>query len=235
MQRKNLQATVHGFDLLFLNLPIWWQQSVLISSVISHSLLIIFINFSSQLSHFSHVSGMPSIWKLFRWDLSSTFVNFSMAISGSKRSSSISHRSVWTFLISFLTPAKPSCSSPWLNSRVLVRSTTSCGIWSRSSLVFVSWDLIINLFFSWWSSNSFVTFFFIFSIKSSLFSSVVRVAGVPAAACWVITEIFGVAFNLIFNYFEPTMLIYKLLMVKLLLVRLLLLEKIKVISLLINF
>ena len=102
---------------------------------VSNLLLIIFINSSSQLSHVSHVSGMLSIWKLFLWGLSSNSDNFSMAILGSKRSSSISHRSVWTFLISFLTPAKPSCSSPWLNSRVLVMSTTSCGIWSRSSFV----------------------------------------------------------------------------------------------------
>ena len=158
-----------------------------------------------------------------------------MAILRSKRSSSISHRSVWTFLILFLTPAKPSCSSSWLNSRVLVMSTTSCGIWSRSSLVFVSWDLIISLFFSWWLSNSFVTFVLIFSITPSLFSSVAGVAGVPAAACWVLIEIFDVAFNLIFNYFELTILIYKLLMVKLLLTRILLLEKIKVMSLLIDF
>ena len=128
----------------FFNLPIWWQQSVVISSVISNLLLIIFINSPSQIAWVSHdVSGMPTIWKLFRWGLSSNSVNFSMAILGSKKSSSISHRSVWTFLISFLTSTKPSCSSPWLNSRALVMLTTSCGIWSRSSLV-------ISLFFSWW-------------------------------------------------------------------------------------
>ena len=132
-----------------------WQGSISISSVISNLFLIIFLTSSSQFSQVSFgVSGMPSIRTLFRLDLSSSSVNFSITKVGSKRSSSISLRSVWTFLISFFTFAKPSWSSSWVNSRLLVFSTTSCEILSRRSFVFVSWDLIISLTLSWWSSNS---------------------------------------------------------------------------------
>ena len=200
-----------------------WQRSISISSVISNLFLIIFLTSSSQFSQVSFgVSGMPSIRTLFRLDLSSSSVNFSITKVGSKRSSSISLRSVWTFLISFFTFAKPSWSSSWVNSRLLVISTTSCEILSRRSLVFVSWDLIISLTFSWWSSNSSLTIFLIVSSKSSLFSSVAGVVGVAAAACRVLNEIFGVAFNLLFNCYEPT--IFKLLTAKRLLIRIFLLK-----------
>ena len=187
--------------------------------------LIIFFTSSSQFSHVSFVvSGMPSIQTLFRRDLSSSSINFSITKAGSKRSSSISLRSVWTFLISFFTFAKPSWSSSWVNSRLLVISTTSCEILSRRSLVFISWDLIISLTFSWWSSTSSLTIFRIASSKSSLFPLVAGVVGVAAAACWVLNEIFGVVFNLSFNCLNQPYLIYKLLRAKLLLIRIFLLK-----------
>ena len=149
LERKNLQTTVRGFDLFFWNLTMQWQRSISISSVISNLFLIIFLTSSSQFPQVSFgVSGMPSIRTLFREDLCSNSVNFSITKMGSKRSS-ISLRSVW-----FFTFAKPSWSSSWVNSRLLVFSTTSCEILSRRSFVFVSWDLIISLTLSWWSSNS---------------------------------------------------------------------------------
>ena len=152
----------------------------------------IFITSSLQLSQISlDFSGMPSARTLFRQDLSSSSVNF----SGSKRSFSISLRSVWTFLISFLAPAKPSWSYPRVKSGPLVMSTTFCEMLSRRSLVLVSWDLMIFLTFSWWSSNSSLTIFLIVSIKPSLVSSVAGVVGVVAAACRALNEIFGLKFT----------------------------------------
>ena len=155
------------FGLFLWNLPMRWQKSISISLVISDLFLIIFVTSSSQFSQVSFdVSEMPLVRTLFRRDLSSTSVNFSIAKVGFKRSSSISLRSVWIFLISFFTFAKPSWSSSWVNSRLLVMSTTSCEILSRCSLVFVSWDLIISLTFSWWSSNSSLTIFSEFFLLS---------------------------------------------------------------------
>ena len=152
----------------------------------------IFITSSLQLSQISlDFSGIPSARTLFRQDLSSSSVNF----SGSKRSFSISLRSVWTFLISFLAPAKPSWSYPRVKSGPLVMSTTFCKMLSRRSLVLVSWDLMIFLTFSWWSSNSSLTIFLIVSIKPSLVSSVAGVVGVVAAACRALNEIFGLKFT----------------------------------------
>ena len=70
---KNLQTTVHGFDLFLWNLPMRWQQSILMSSVISNLFLIIFLTSSSQLPHVSFdVSGMPSVRTLFCRYLSSS-------------------------------------------------------------------------------------------------------------------------------------------------------------------
>ena len=89
-------------------------------------------------------------------------------------------------------------------------SKASCEIiLPRCSLVFVSWDLIISLTFSWWSSNFSLTVVLIVSIKPSLFSSVAGVVSVAAVACRILNEIFSVIFNLLFNCFEPTILIYK--------------------------
>ena len=68
-------------------------------------------------------------------------------------------------------------------------SKTSCEILPRCSLVFVSWDLIISLTFSWWSSNSSLTVVLIVSIKPSLFSSVAGVVSVAAVACRILNEI----------------------------------------------
>ena len=102
-------------------------------------------------------------------------INFSITKVGFKRSSSISLWLVWTFLVSFFTFAKPPWSSSWVNSGLLVMSATFCEIMSRCSLVSVSWDLINSLSFSWWSSNSSLTIFFIVSSKSSMFSSIVGV------------------------------------------------------------
>ena len=136
--------------------------------------MIIFIVSSLRLSQVLHdVSWMPSIRQdlLFLRDLSSISVNFSMTKLESKRSSSICLRSVWTFLISFLTHTKPSWSSTIVNSRLWVMLKNSCEILSRRSLVFVSWDLTILLIFSWWFSNSSLQIFLIVFIKPSLFSS----------------------------------------------------------------
>ena len=150
---KNLQTTVHGFDLFLWNLPMRWQRSISMSSVISNLFLIIFLTSSSQLPQVSFdVSGMSSVRTLFCRYLSSSSATSAWQ-KWSKRSSSISLRLAWSFLISFFTFAKPSWSSYWVNSRLLVMSTT-CEILSRRSWVFVSWDLIISVTFSWWSSNS---------------------------------------------------------------------------------
>ena len=139
-----------------------WQRTILISSVIFNLFLIIFITSSLQLFQvLFDLSRMLSIRISFYRDLSSSSVNFSMTKVGSKRLSSVSFRSVWTFLISFFAFAKPSWSSSWGNSRLLVKSTTSCEILPRCSLIFVSWDLIISLTFSLRSSNSSLKIFLI--------------------------------------------------------------------------
>ena len=197
LERKNLQTSACGFDLFLWNLPMWWQWSNSISSVISNLFLIIFLTSSCNFPRFrllflgchqsEHCSAkicllvlLSSPWQ--EWDLKAHF-----------------RRSVWTFLILLFTFAKPSWRFSWVNLRLLVKSATSCEILSRRSLVFVSWDLIILLIFSWWSCNSSLTIFLIVSIKSSLFSSVAGVVGVAAAVCWVLNEIFGVVFDLLFN------------------------------------
>ena len=141
LELKNLQSTFRGFDLFIWNLPMRWQRSISISSVISNLFLVIFITCSLKFSQvLLHVSEMPSIRILLRRDLSSSHVNFSMTKVGCKRSSTVSLRSVSTFLISFLTLATLPLSYPWVNTRFLVMPITSCEILSSRSLVFVSWE-----------------------------------------------------------------------------------------------
>ena len=137
-----------------------WQRSISISSVISNLFLVIFITSSLKFSQvLLYVSGMPSIRILLSRDLSSSHVNFSMAKVGCKRSSTVSLRSVSTFLISFLTLATLSLSYPWVNTRFLVMPITSCEILSSRSLVFVSWEFyriyiyIKNLYFKYMGRN----------------------------------------------------------------------------------
>ena len=43
LELKNLQSTFRGFDLFIWNLPMRWQRSISISSVISNLFLVIFI------------------------------------------------------------------------------------------------------------------------------------------------------------------------------------------------